>query len=179
MMNNNDALIRIRYIFDLSDKLVRDIFKLGGLDYTKEEVRKILIKSKDNSYFHDGLSMEEIDALEDNTPCTNEMLERFLNGLIIYKRGKQEPRPGTTPPPEITIKDDKSVNNVILKKLKIALALTADDIMDILKSVDVTIGKSELGGLLRKEGHKHYRYCGDNYARKFLKGLGMRYRKRK
>ena len=178
MMNNNDALIRIRYIMDLSDKDVRKIFGLGGLTYSIEEVHKILIKSKEHGYFHDDISMEQIEALEENMPCTNEMLERFLNGLIVYKRGEQPVKPGMTPPPAITLQSDKSMNNVILKKLKIAFGLTADDIMAIFKSVDVTISKSELGGLLRKEGHKHYRYCGDNYARKFLKGLVLRYRKK-
>lgn len=178
-MNNNDALIRMRYAFNLSDKEVRKIFALGGLNYTNEEVRKILIKSKEDSYFHKDMSMEEIDALEDNKPCTNPMLERFLNGLIIQKRGPQELKPGQTPPPEITIQTDKSVNNVILKKLKIALALTVEDIIEILQAEGVTIGKSELGALLRKEGHKHYRYCGDNYTRKFLRGLGKKYRPKK
>lgn len=176
-MNNNDTIIRIRYIFDLKDKDVQKIFKLGELVYSMDEVNKILTKSKDDSYFHDDVSMEEIDTMEDNIPCTNEMLERFLNGFIIFKRGKQEPKPGMTPQPAITIQSDKSVNNVILKKLKIALSLTGDDVINIFKTVDIIVGKSELGGLLRKEGHKHYRYCGDNYARKFLKGLTMRYRK--
>ncbi len=176
-MNNNDTLIRIRYVFDLKDKDVQKIFKLGGLNYTIEEVKQILTKSKEDSYFHNDVSLETIKSMEENVPCSNEMLERFLNGFITYKRGPQKVKEGVTPPPELTIESDKSVNNVILKKLKIALGLTGDDIMAIFKSVDITIGKSELGGLLRKEGHKHYRYCGDNYARKFLKGLRLKYRK--
>ena len=36
--------------------------------------------------------------------------------------------------------------------------------------------KSELGAVLRKEGHRNYKPCGDRYARNFLNGLKMRYR---
>lgn len=175
-MNNNDTVIRIRYVFDLKDKDVQKIFELGELSFSLEEVRKILTKSKDDSYFHDDVELETIDTMEVNIPCTNEMLERFLNGFIIYKRGPQRTKPGATASAPLTIESDKSVNNVMLKKLKIALGLTGDDVIAIFKSVDVSISKSELGGLLRKEGHKHYRYCGDNYARKFLKALTLKYR---
>lgn len=175
-MDNNDTLIRIRYAFDIKDRDMIKIFKFGGLVYTSEEIKKLLTKSKDG-FFHEDVTDEEIDALEENIPCTNEILERFLNGFIIFKRGKQELKPGMKPQPEITIESGKSVNNVILKKIKIALGLTGDEVIDLFKKVDVTVGKSELGGLLRKEGHKHYRYCGDNYARKFLKALSMTYRK--
>ncbi len=64
----------------------------------------------------------------------------------------------------------------MLKKLKIALALTSEDMVDILEEAGVTITKSELGALLRKEGHKNYKPCGDRYARNFLKGLAYKYR---
>ena len=76
----------------------------------------------------------------------------------------------------MTIKGHGSVNNVMLKKVKIALALTSEDIIDILEEAGVYITKAELGALLRKEGHKNYVECGDRYARNFLKGLAIRYR---
>ena len=66
------------------------------------------------------------------------MLESFLNGLIIFKRGKQDPKPGQPERPVMSIKNHGSVNNVLLKKVKIALALTSEDIIDILEEAGVT-----------------------------------------
>ncbi|MDX8367762.1 DUF1456 family protein, partial [Cytobacillus sp. IB215665] len=63
-----------------------------------------------------------------------------------------------------------------LKKVKIALSLTSEDMIEILEDAGVIITKGELGALLRKEGHKNYKVCGDRYARNFLKGLTIRYR---
>jgi uncharacterized protein YehS (DUF1456 family) len=60
--------------------------------------------------------------------------------------------------------------------MKIALSLTSEDVLDILDSVGVIVTKGELGALLRKKGHKHYKECGDRYARNFIKGLGVKYR---
>ena len=62
-------------------------------------------------------------------------------------------------------------NNDILKKLRVALRLRDDDILEILKLVDFKIGKSELGALFRKEDHPNYRECGDQILRNFLNGL--------
>ena len=60
------------------------IFKLGGVQITEEQVKKMLIKSKDESVF------EEADAPE-NLKCNNRTLDAFLNGLIIFKRGPLQP----------------------------------------------------------------------------------------
>lgn len=171
-MDNNDILIRLRYALDIKDTEMVKIFKLGGFDVTREEVRKILIKTKDS----DEEDVEPDVTAQDNIPCNHNMLESFLNGLIIYKRGKQESESGQTERPPMMIKGNDSVNNVLLKKLKIALTLTSEDMIEILKGTGVIMSKGELSALLRKEGHHNYRECGDRYARNFLKGLGMRYR---
>ena len=172
-MNNNDILMRLRYALDIKDTEMVKIFKLGGIEVTREEVQKILTKTID-SYDEDFESKDEMD--HDNIPCDNFMLESFLNGLIIYKRGKQEPKPGQTESQPMMMKRNDSVNNVLLKKLKIALTLTSEDMISILEDAGVIIAKGELSALLRKEGHSNYRKCGDRYARNFLKGLGLRYR---
>ena len=104
------------------------------------------------------------------------MLESFLNGFIIFKRGKQDPKPGQPETPALSLKNNESVNNILLKKLKIALALTSEDMLDILEEAGVIITKGELSAVLRKEGHKNYKECGDKYARNFLKGLAIKYR---
>lgn len=62
-------------------------------------------------------------------------------------------------------------NNDILKKLRVALKLRDDQIVDILALVDFRISKSELGAFFRKEDHPNYKECGDQVLRNFLNGL--------
>lgn len=62
-------------------------------------------------------------------------------------------------------------NNDILKKLRVALKLTNDDIVEILELVDFKVSKSELGALFRREDHPKYVECGDQILRNFLNGL--------
>lgn len=62
-------------------------------------------------------------------------------------------------------------NNDILKKLRVALMLRDDEIVEILELVDFRISKSEIGAFCRKEGHPKYRECGDQVLRNFLNGL--------
>lgn len=166
-MDNNDILIRIRYALNLKDGQMVKIFKLGGVQITEEQVKKMLIKSKDDSVFEDA------DAPE-NLKCNNRTLDAFLNGLIIFKRGPQEGAPSQPQPP--VIMNRRNINNIVLKKLKIALSLTAEEVLAILALAGVKISKSELSAVLRKEGHKNYKECGDRYLRNFLKGLAIQYR---
>lgn len=62
-------------------------------------------------------------------------------------------------------------NNDVLKKLRVALMLRDDEIVEILKLVDFRISKSEIGAFCRKEGHPKYQTCGDQVLRNFLNGL--------
>lgn len=62
-------------------------------------------------------------------------------------------------------------NNDIFKKLRVALMLRDDNILDILKLVDFNISKSELGAFFRNEDHPKYMECGDQVLRNFLNGL--------
>jgi uncharacterized protein YehS (DUF1456 family) len=62
-------------------------------------------------------------------------------------------------------------NNDILKKLRVALKLRDDDIVEILKLVDFKISKSELGAFFRKEDHPNYMPLQDQILRYFLNGL--------
>ncbi|QOV09405.1 DUF1456 family protein [Viridibacillus arvi] len=167
-MDNNDILIRTRYALDIKNRDMVEIFKLGGMEVTREEVPKILTKTKDE--FDDEVNVEEND---DQIKCDYKMLESFLNGFITFKRGKQEAKPGQAKAPETT-KDH--VNNMLLKKLKVALQLTTEDMLDILDDGGIAVSKGELGAIFRKPGHRNYKECGDNFARKFLKGLAVRYR---
>lgn len=67
-------------------------------------------------------------------------------------------------------------NNDVFKKLRVALMLRDDEIVDILKLVDFNISKSELGAFFRKEDHPNYRECGDQILRNFLNGLVLHLR---
>lgn len=62
-------------------------------------------------------------------------------------------------------------NNDVLKKLRVALKLRDDDIVNILALVDFRITKSELGAFFRREDHPKYMECGDQILRNFLNGL--------
>ena len=90
-------------------------------------------------------------------------LAAFLNGLIIEHRGHQEGR-------EI-INEKKLNNNLIFRKLKIALNLKSDDIIAILKLADFRMSESEINAFFRKPGHDKYRECKDQVLRNFLSGL--------
>ncbi|WP_033829656.1 YehS family protein [Bacillus andreraoultii] len=165
-MDNNDILIRLRYALEIKNKEMAEIFKLGGVEVSVPAVVKILTKTYD----------EDDNVNEDQMKCTHSMLDSFLNGLIIYKRGKQDPKPGQENLREKPQKSNENVNNLLLKKVKIALSLTTEEMLDIFNYAGLRVTKGELGALLRKEGHKNYKECGDNFARNFLKGLAIKYR---
>jgi len=176
-MYNNDQLIRIRYALDIKNTDMVEIFKLGGVEMTKEDVLRIL--SKPHEEQGDTVdSMDDIVVNAQHIPCDNPTLDAFFNGFILFKRGKQELKPGQVAQPQILAKDGSTMNNIMLKKLKIALSLTSEDVIDILLAGGVTVTKSELGAMLRKVGERNYKECGDKYARHFLKGLTLRYRKK-
>lgn len=169
-MENNDILIRLRYALDIKNKDMVEIFKLGGVEVTKEEVLKILTKSKEDN------DDEEVVEDENHMKCNNKMLESFLNGLITHKRGKQDPRPEQPANSEPIEQQKDHVNNMLLKKLKVALQLTTEDMLEVLDDGGIIVSKGELAAILRKPGHRNYKECGDNFARKFLKGLAVKYR---
>ena len=151
-MMNNDVLRRIRYIFDYGDDKMIALFAQAGSEVTREQVSNWLKKEDQDDY----------QALGDA------QLAEFLNGLINDRRGKKE---GAQPPPETRL-----TNNIIFRKLKIALDLKDDDILAILKLVDLRLSRHELSAFFRKAGHKHYRECKDQILRNFIKGLQVKYR---
>ncbi|GEK31741.1 hypothetical protein KZO01_20500 [Kurthia zopfii] len=163
-MTNNDMIIRLRYALDIKNTDLVEMFKLGGMKYTKEEVLNMLQKVKED---------EEPPA--NFVEVTNEMLESFLNGLIIFKRGPQKPREGAAPTPTAPpVKE--SANNMLLKKVKIALTMTSEDMLDTLYDGGVVVSKGELGAILRNPSHRNYKPCGDRFARNFIRGLTVHYR---
>ena len=146
-LTNNDVLRRIRYIFDLNDSTTIDIFALADFSVTEEQVISWLKKEEDKAFL----------KLNDTA------LAVFLNGFIIYKRGKRD---GKQPEPETQLN-----NNIIFQKLRIALNLKADDVLAVFQLVGFELSNHELSALFRKPGHKNYRVCNDQILRNFLLGL--------
>jgi len=62
-------------------------------------------------------------------------------------------------------------NNDILKKLRVALKLRDEDIIQVLKLAEFEVTKSEVNALFRSEDHPNYKECGDQLLRYFLNGL--------
>ena len=128
-MTNNDILRRLRYTYDLDDNQVIEVFALAGLEVTRAQISEWLKKDDDPDY----------------KPIYDPQLAVFLTGFIIHKRGKKE---GEEPKSE-----KKLNNNIVFRKLKIALSLKDEDITEILELVDFRISKHELSALF-ETSHK-------------------------
>ena len=151
-MSINDILRRIRYVFDFSDSKMIKLFSLVDVQVTREQISDWLKREEDPAYQN----------------CSDTLLATFLNGLIVDKRGKKE---GAQLEPEKRLN-----NNIIFRKLKIALNLKDDGILELLSLSGLHISKHELSAFFRKPGHKHYRPCKDQILRNFLKGVQLTYR---
>ncbi len=151
-MDNNDVLRNIRYVFNFSDDEMIALFASVEHKVTRGEVSNWLRKEEDEAF-------EELKDID---------LSRFLNGLINEKRGKRE---GAQPEPEKRLN-----NNIILRKLKIALNLKEEDMLAIFKLADLRVGKHELSAFFRKPSQRQYRECKDQFLRNFLFGMKKKYR---
>ena len=155
-MTNNDFLRRLRYALNIKDNVMVQIFKKGNIVLTREDVIDYLKKDIDEGF----------------KKLNNNDLIAFLDGLIIQKRGKRE---DGTPIPQVKATKN-NLNNILLRKLRIALSFKSYDMIKIFKLGEVEISEGELSALFRSEDHKNYKECGDKYIRVFLKGLTEYYR---
>ena len=151
-MDNNDIFRRIRYTFNYGDNKMIELFAMGNHQTNRAEISDWLKKEGDQTF-------QEL---------PDKMLATFLNGFIIEKRGKRE---GDQPVAEEVLN-----NNIILRKLKIALDLKSDDILDMFELVGRSISTHELSAFLRNPKQSRYRECNDQYLRNFLSGMQERYR---
>ncbi|MBF9252433.1 DUF1456 family protein [Pontibacter sp. 172403-2] len=151
-MSNNDILRQIRYTFDFSDSEMIELFGLAGQQVTRAQVSDWLKKEEDPAF-------QELD---------DEHLAVFLNGLINSRRGKKE---GPQPAPEKRLN-----NNIIFRKLKIALNLKDEDILEILEMVNFRLSRHELSAFFRNPSQSQYRACKDQILRNFLHGMQLKYR---
>lgn len=155
-MINTDILRRVRYAFNFDDPFMLEIFRLGGRKVTVDALKGYLRKEDEEGY----------------STLPDDLMIAFLDGLIIRKRGVQKNAPAQP------ARSETLNNNLVLRKIKIALELRDEDILDVLKRSDMEISKPELSALFRQRDHKHYKVCGDQLLRNFLAGLAG-YRKPK
>lgn len=154
-MIHNDVLRRLRYALDLSDAKMISMFALSDLVIDEATLASLLARDTDPEF----------------VPCTDAQLGAFLDGLVIDRRGPRDP--GAPARPKTAVRLD---NNLVLKKLRIALQLQEDEMLAILKLGGMELSASELGALFRNEQHKHFRAAGDQLLRNFLKGLTTKLR---
>ena len=65
---------------------------------------------------------------------------------------------------------------MIFMKLKIALNMQADAVLEVLRLAGFSLSRHELSALFRKPGHKHYRDCKDQVLRNFMQGMQSKLR---
>src|SRR5262245_3392774 len=98
-MITNHVLRSIRYILNLSDQRVVEITQLAAPTFAldKADVQAFLRREDDPEY----------------ADCSDAVLARFLDGLVVYCRGRDDRLPPRPPESRVT-------NNVVLKKLRVA-----------------------------------------------------------
>jgi uncharacterized protein YehS (DUF1456 family) len=147
-MTHNDVLRSLRYLLNVSDAKLGDIVRLGDGEVSEAELAGFLKREEEEGY----------------RACGDELMARFLNGLVIYKRGKDESRPPQ--PVEVPV-----TNNAILKRLRVAFELKESDIITLIEKSGLRVSKGELSAFFRRPDHRNYRDCGDQFLRNVIKGL--------
>lgn len=153
-MTNNDVFRRLKYAFNYTPEVLISFFKNVEVEVSKEEISKYLEKDTEEK---ENMSLED------------EQLAHFLNGMIVNYRGKKD---GVVP-----VAEKKLNNNIMFRKLRIALNLKDTDILELLKLAGFNFGKAELSAFFRKPGHHHYKPCQDQVFRYFLNGLYLKNQK--
>ena len=147
-MKTNDILYKIVKALNLSEADILEAYALEGYEMNPQHLQALLKKRMDKGF--------EL--------CSYEELGLFLDGLVTLKRGPSPKKPNDVEVVELT-------NNLILKKLRIALELKEPETEIIFGLGDVTLSKQELKSLFRKEGHKNFKACPDELLMAFLDGL--------
>ena len=150
-MTHNDTLRRLRYALNINDAKVAETIALTGRKTTEDQVINWLKREDESGY----------------TELSPALLCRFLDGFIIERRG---PHPSGKIPEPLEFLS----NNEILKKLRIALELQADEMVAIFKRIEFIVTKSELSAFFRRPEHRNYRKCPEQVLKKFIKGLSAK-----
>jgi len=148
----------------MNDMSVLAILRLVNYKLTATELKSYLAKEEANDFV----------LLPDY------LLVLFLDGFIQSKRGKREGELELSQSERVkTAKSVSLNNNLIVNKIKIALALKSDDLIELLSLADFRISKAEMSAFFRKPSHRNYRECGNQLLRNLLTGITLRYRDKK
>ncbi len=147
-MTHNDVLRSLRYLLNVTDAKLGDIIRLGGGEVSHADLVAMLKRDDEDGY----------------RECGDALLARCLNGVVIYKRGRDESRPPA--PVEVPV-----TNNAVLKRLRVAFELKDSDIIALIETSGLRVTKGELGAFFRRPDHRNYRDCGDQFLRNLIKGL--------
>lgn len=150
-MTHNDALRSIASLLHMSDAQLVEIVRMGGGDVEVADLVRYRTSEGEAGF----------------APCPQKLMAQFLNGLVIYKRGKEE-REAPAAAAETSV-----TNNVILKKLRVAFSLKDADVAAILAKGGLRVSKSERAAFFRHRDDRHYRECGDPVLQNFLNGLTL------
>ena len=145
-MKTNDILYKIQKALNLSQKEMLEAYKLTEYKIEASHLDSLLKRRQD----------------EGSKLCSYEELGVFLDGFVILKRG---------PSPKKNDDVVELTNNLILKKLRIALELKEAETEIIFSLGEAELNKQQLASLFRKEGHKNFKECSDELLTAFLDGL--------
>jgi uncharacterized protein YehS (DUF1456 family) len=151
-MTNNDLLRRLRYALNLNGETIAELCTLGGHEIRPIDVLKLLKKEEETGF----------------VVCDDTVMGAFLDGLIISRRGAHDPKPGSAKTMAMALN-----NNLIMRKLRIALELNEEAMLAIFGKAGVQLSKSELSAMFRAKGHRNYKPCGDQFLRNFIRGLTL------
>ena len=146
-MTNNEILRRIQHALNLKNAQIIKAIEQADVTVAHDQVINWLKADNDKSC----------------SKMKDKELAVFLNGFINLKRGKKE---GAQPKPEVAL-----TNNMIFMKLRIALNMKAEDVLDVLEVVGVSLSKYEIGAYFRKPENKNYKVCEDQLLCDFLNGV--------
>lgn len=151
-MYTNDILYKIKTALSLSTEEMLKAYELESYEMQPEHLDALLKRRQDKAF----------------EKCSYEELGVFLDGLVTLKRGPSPQKQNEDEVLELT-------NNLILKKLRIAMELKEPETEIIFGLGDVSLSKQELKSLFRKEGHKNFKACSDELLSAFLEGLNEFY----
>lgn len=155
-MTNNDVLRSFRYALDLKDATLLACFAEAGPAILPSQLAALLRRDEDPGF----------------EPLSDQLLSQFLDGFVSTRRGKREPKPG-----EASGTPTALSNNRILRAVRIGLELKDTDVIEIMSLADTVVSKTELSALFRREDHRNYQPCGNQFLRNFLRGLALWHRR--
>ncbi|CAA6826441.1 MAG: Unknown protein [uncultured Sulfurovum sp.] len=152
IMPTNEILYRIQKALSLSPEEMLEAYALESYKMSETNLQQLLKRRQDKNF----------------QLCSYEELGVFLDGLVTLKRGPSSQKQANKEAVELT-------NNLILKKLRVALQLKESETEIIFGLADVELTKQQLASLFRKENHKNFKPCSTELLLAFIEGLDEYY----